>query len=125
MTTDSTGYMQGRWSTDYLLNMAAAGDVDKDGKDEVLFSNPQGYSQKTVWLCKYTGPDGVTGEPEYKIQNTKFKIYQNVPNPFSHQTTIKYQVSQSGKVSLKVYNIAGQVVRVLVNEETSPSNPSP
>jgi hypothetical protein len=117
MTTDSTGYMQGRWSTDYLLNMAAAGDVDKDGKDEVLFSNPQGYSQKTVWLCKYTGPDGVAGQPVNNEQLAINNVLQNSPNPFSHQTTIKYQVSQSGKVSLKVYNIAGQVVRVLANED--------
>ena len=118
MTTDSTGYMQGRWSTDYLLNLAAAGDVDNDGAGEVLFSNPQGYSQKTVWLCKYTGPDGVAGQPPvepFRVYSSK--LFQNRPNPFSHQTIIKYQVAKAGKVSLKVYNIAGQMVRTLADED--------
>jgi len=35
------------------------------------------------------------------------------PNPFSQITTINYQITQSGPVSLKVYNVYGQLVRSL------------
>ncbi|MBI4727541.1 T9SS type A sorting domain-containing protein [candidate division TA06 bacterium] len=39
------------------------------------------------------------------------------PNPFRQRMTINYQSAQAGRVTLKVYNIAGQLVRKLVDEE--------
>jgi hypothetical protein len=44
------------------------------------------------------------------------ELRQNYPNPFNPTTTIKYQVKTDGLVSLKIYNVAGQLVRTLVNE---------
>jgi hypothetical protein len=38
------------------------------------------------------------------------------PNPFGEQTRISYQLSAPSLVSLSIYNIAGQAVRVLVRE---------
>ncbi|MDO9390278.1 MAG: T9SS type A sorting domain-containing protein, partial [bacterium] len=105
--------------------VAPAGDVDNCGRDEFLVSNYYADSSNMIWLCKYTGPDAVAGEPVNNEQLAINNVLQNSPNPFSHQTTIKYQVSQSGKISLKVYNISGQLVKTLVDEETSPFNPSP
>ena len=46
-----------------------------------------------------------------------YRVYQNYPNPFNPTTTIKYQISTSGIVSLKVYDILGREVAILVNEE--------
>ena len=106
--------------------VAPAGDVDGDGKDEFMVSNYYADSSNMIWLCKYTGPDA--GVEQGTINNEQLAInnvLQNAPNPFSHQTTIKYQIAKSGAVSLKIYNISGQLVKTLVNEETSPSNPSP
>ncbi|MDQ3019155.1 MAG: T9SS type A sorting domain-containing protein [Bacteroidota bacterium] len=45
-----------------------------------------------------------------------YKLYQNFPNPFNPATIISYKVNQGGFVTLKVYNLVGQVVRTLVNE---------
>ena len=50
-----------------------------------------------------------------RIQKTEFKLAQNSPNPFKGSTAISYNVPASGNVTLKVYNIAGQVVKTLVN----------
>jgi hypothetical protein len=58
-------------------------------------------------------PLGVSGEREDLGLVTGTRLYQNSPNPFSRETIIRYQISQPGKVSLKVYNIQGQLVKVL------------
>jgi hypothetical protein len=45
------------------------------------------------------------------------ELQQNYPNPFNPITTIKYQVKETGPVSLRIYNVAGQLVRTLVDEQ--------
>ena len=45
------------------------------------------------------------------------KLYQNAPNPFGKQTTISYQLPKTGLVRLNVYNITGQLLKTLINQE--------
>jgi hypothetical protein len=49
----------------------------------------------------------------------KFSLLQNYPNPFNPATVVKFEIVQPAKVSLKIYNILGRLVRVLVDEEKS------
>ena len=49
-----------------------------------------------------------------------YNLAQNYPNPFNPVTTIKYSIPESGNVSLKVYDILGNEVASLVNEEKGP-----
>jgi hypothetical protein len=44
-------------------------------------------------------------------------LYGNYPNPFNPETTISYGVKEPGRVKLQIYNIKGQLVRNLVDEE--------
>lgn len=44
-----------------------------------------------------------------------YKLAQNFPNPFNPSTTIMFDMRAKGHVSLKIYNVAGQLVRTLVN----------
>jgi len=45
-----------------------------------------------------------------------FILNQNYPNPFNPVTTIRFQLTESGYTTLKVYDILGKEITVLVNE---------
>ncbi|MHB1685941.1 MAG: S8 family serine peptidase [Ignavibacteriaceae bacterium] len=51
-----------------------------------------------------------------------FNLSQNYPNPFNPSTTINFQLAKSGHVSLKVYDILGNQVADLVEEDKPAGN---
>ena len=58
-----------------------------------------------------TSVDGRTNIPNC------FVLFQNTPNPFNPETTIKYQIPNLMDVKVKVYNVLGQKVRTLVDSK--------
>lgn len=64
---------------------------------------------------------GIVGikETDNTVPST-FEFFHNYPNPFNPTTVISYQLSARGKVQLKVYDMLGREVAVLVDQEQHP-----
>ena len=52
---------------------------------------------------------------------TRFYVDQNYPNPFNPATTIKFGLAKDQVVDLRVYNVLGQQVAVLINNQSRPA----
>ena len=59
----------------------------------------------------------VTDVSNEEVQPFSFYLSQNYPNPFNPSTKIKYSVPQSSIVELKVFDILGNKIATLINEE--------
>jgi hypothetical protein len=64
-----------------------------------------------------------TGTPdeEQRGLSSAYRLYQAAPNPFNPNTTIRYDLPQSASVELRVYDVSGRLVRVLVRSESQPA----
>ncbi|MBT3617665.1 MAG: T9SS type A sorting domain-containing protein [Candidatus Marinimicrobia bacterium] len=60
---------------------------------------------------------GVNDDPIRFIRPEEYILAQNYPNPFNPNTVINYTLPINREVSVKVYNITGQLVRTLVDNE--------
>ena len=67
--------------------------------------NVLGYSDPTVYL------------QAENIHPEDYKLRQNFPNPFNPTTTIKYELPELSITTLKVYDVLGNKITTLVNEE--------
>ena len=89
---------------------------------------------KGSFSTSYSGPVGtypLVGEPRFnllvsydaltsggniKVLPAEFALYPAYPNPFNPSTTISFDLPETGKVSLNVYDIKGALVGTLLNE---------
>ncbi len=79
--------------------------------------------KKTGWavgnnglILKYNSTTDIN-EKNLNIIPNNFTLDQNFPNPFNPTTTINYAVPKASKVTIKVYDVLGNEVASLVNEE--------
>jgi hypothetical protein len=95
-------------TTSFIFNLT----LTVNGWYEVtgVISN-ENYDLPKVWWLNITGGTEVT---ENAVINSTV-LYQNIPNPFNPETSIKFNLVESSHTSLKIYNLKGQLVKTLVN----------
>ncbi|MCB5252808.1 MAG: CapA family protein [Candidatus Cloacimonadaceae bacterium] len=70
--------------------------------------------------CRLTETDFMQQTPRLKNRLLQAQIPVNIyPNPFNPDTTIDFDLPQSSRTSLKIYNVKGQLLRTLVDEMLS------
>ncbi len=74
------------------------------------------YSQLAQEFYDSTFPTPVSEGSEDDLPKT-MELFQNYPNPFNPSTTIKYQIPELSFVTIKVYDVLGNEIATLVNEE--------
>jgi hypothetical protein len=68
-------------------------------------------------LYNYTITNTTTGVELTEQIPISYQLYQNYPNPFNPTTRIRYQVPERARVTLKVFDILGNEIVKLVDEE--------
>ena len=80
--------------------------------------NHETVLENTEWVSGVPGfLTSIESEKKTEDLPELYTLYQNYPNPFNPTTTISFTLPQAGKVTLEVYNILGERVIMLVNEE--------
>ncbi len=103
------------------MDISILRDVQFDSNVWTVVKRPpigQGYKSDyyvdDVYFVKST-VTGINGE-QINVP-ALFNLYQNYPNPFNPSTNIKYDLPTYATVTLKIYNLLGQEVRTLVNNQ--------
>ncbi|MBT8400181.1 MAG: VCBS repeat-containing protein [Rhodothermia bacterium] len=102
--------------------MRIADDLDGDGTNELVLTNlfASNPGQPLVMVIEFVGgPVAIEDEPSELPDN--YVLHQNYPNPFNPTTTIQFELPTASSVSVRVYNVMGQMVKTLVSNEMKES----
>ncbi|MBX3006933.1 MAG: glycosyl hydrolase 53 family protein [Melioribacteraceae bacterium] len=103
-----------------LISLPGKRGSDWENVATFSFSNQFGEAEALESLSSFGALSSITENDNYHSMPDQYILYQNYPNSFNPETTIKYQIAEVSNVSLKVYDLLGREVAVLVNEIQQP-----
>ncbi len=96
------------------LNLTWNPTAGKYDSVQTSIPNPKSWS---MMRFEFTGPTGVEEREVSFITPEDYVLEQNYPNPFNPTTTIEYSLPLNKKVTLRIYDMMGRVVRTLVDDQ--------
>ncbi|MDP2982678.1 MAG: T9SS type A sorting domain-containing protein [Candidatus Latescibacter sp.] len=91
------------------------------------YASSDSANQGGVWYVAHDSIKGVISNKAVGVEEaapSAFSVAQNTPNPFNPATTINFTLAKAGKVTVDIYNAAGQKVDTVVNTTMSAGNHS-
>jgi len=105
-------------SDDFYQENYAIGDV-KPGTYTITAPS-MGYTRVvTVGAGQVVNADPPNGIADNEVVVNDFNLSQNFPNPFNPSTSIRFEIAQRSYVQLKIYDLLGSEIAILVDEERS------
>ncbi len=108
--------------TEWMWNFGLEGATSVDQDPTYIYENSGTY---TVTLIITDGTNSSTMTKEdyiivggtgiNEIMQNSFDLFQNYPNPLKNSTTISYSLKYSSYVTLRIYNVLGEVVKTFVS----------
>jgi hypothetical protein len=83
------------------------------------YNDSIGYSVGDEGIILFTSNGGGINKVEEEPSPIGYYLSQNYPNPFNPSTKIDFRIEEFGFVTLKVYDVLGNEISTLVNEEMS------
>ena len=101
-----------------IITFPLSADLWKDGVNQIRFAHLRtaGYRIDNIGVSFSVNVQGDT-TPSSPVVPKVFSLYQNYPNPFNPATTIRFSVPFTSRVRLEIFNVLGQTVAKLVDEE--------
>jgi hypothetical protein len=134
LTNPYGGVGNGSYSTSFFNPMGGSpalsgANFTYPGMNDPFFTSTTyrgGFDQNSTWANSWTNfrPDTVDYKAVIGIQPissqvpNSFGLSQNYPNPFNPVTNINFNISTTGIVNIKVFDILGREVAAIVNNET-------
>lgn len=92
-------------------------DVKVEESGPIVVTKSGKLSKVLFVFEKYSDEEGTSEESE--IIPTQFALMQNFPNPFNSETVISYHLPEPANIQLRIFDIKGREIRLLVSGQTS------
>ncbi|MGE5848032.1 MAG: choice-of-anchor D domain-containing protein, partial [Ignavibacteria bacterium] len=97
----------------YLFDAVLKNLYNIKDKQKIEYKSAHQYNPFKLFI----GTDNYINEIKNKLLPITHQLYQNYPNPFNPRTVIRFSLPETEKISIRVFNILGELVSTLIDNQ--------